>query len=115
MPTPPVACGPQAEFQAEQEKLQTMSYLSAEEQERYAQRQSISFMYAKPPGLEAALERDRENEAKAKVGHKTYCNSTHGMQAFSRSIQHKGPALYARHMQVGLPLGRPMCAKPLLF
>ena len=34
----------QAQFDAEQEQLKTISYLSAEEQAKYAERQSISFM-----------------------------------------------------------------------
>ncbi|GLI61520.1 hypothetical protein VaNZ11_003900 [Volvox africanus] len=54
----------QAEFDAEQEYLKTLSYLSAEEQQRYREVQSISFMYTKPPGLDAALVRDAEAEKK---------------------------------------------------
>ena len=42
------------EFQAEQEYLKTISMLSAEEQERYKQRQSVSWLYQKPPGFDAA-------------------------------------------------------------
>ncbi len=34
----------QAEFQAEQEYMRTMSYLSDAEQQKYKDRQSISFM-----------------------------------------------------------------------
>jgi hypothetical protein len=37
-------CFKQAEFEAEQEVMKTMSYLSPEEQQRYKERQSISFM-----------------------------------------------------------------------
>ncbi|GIL92244.1 hypothetical protein Vretimale_18467 [Volvox reticuliferus] len=54
----------QAEFDAEQEYLKTLSYLSAEEQQRYREVQSVSFMYTKPPGLDAALARDAEVEKK---------------------------------------------------
>ncbi|GFR51029.1 hypothetical protein Agub_g13356 [Astrephomene gubernaculifera] len=54
----------QAEFDAEQEYLKTLSYLSAEEQRRYKEVQSVSFMYTKPPGLDAALARDAEAEKK---------------------------------------------------
>ncbi|PNH10227.1 putative zinc finger CCHC domain-containing protein [Tetrabaena socialis] len=43
----------QAEFDAEQEYLKTLSEV-----------QSVSFMYQKPPGLDAALARDAENEKK---------------------------------------------------
>ncbi len=39
-----------AEFEAEQETMKTMSYLSEAEQQRYKDRASIAFMYAKPPG-----------------------------------------------------------------
>lgn len=54
----------QAEFDAEQEALKTMSYLTVEKQEEYRQRQSVSFMYTKPPGLEAALAKEKEQQAK---------------------------------------------------
>ncbi|KAG2430230.1 hypothetical protein HXX76_010328 [Chlamydomonas incerta] len=54
----------QAEFDAEQEYLKTLSYLSADEQRRYREVQSVSFMYQKPPGLDAALARDAEAEKK---------------------------------------------------
>ncbi|KAG2447737.1 hypothetical protein HYH02_007197 [Chlamydomonas schloesseri] len=54
----------QAEFDAEQEYLKTLSYLSPEEQRRYREVQSVSFMYQKPPGLDAALARDAEAEKK---------------------------------------------------
>ncbi|KAG2492382.1 hypothetical protein HYH03_009330 [Edaphochlamys debaryana] len=53
-----------AEFDAEQEYLKTLSYLSPEEQQRYREVQSVSFMYQKPPGLDAALARDAEAEKK---------------------------------------------------
>jgi hypothetical protein len=43
-----------AEFAAEQEYLKTLSMLSAEEQEKYKQRQSVSWLYQKPPGFDAA-------------------------------------------------------------
>jgi hypothetical protein len=42
------------EFEAEQEYLKTISMLSPEEQERYKQRQSVSWLYQKPPGFDAA-------------------------------------------------------------
>ena len=35
----------QAQFDAEQEQLKALSYLSAEEQAKYSERQSISFMW----------------------------------------------------------------------
>ncbi|KAG1667241.1 hypothetical protein FOA52_009806 [Chlamydomonas sp. UWO 241] len=53
-----------AEFEAEQQLLQTMSYLSEEQQQRYKDRQSISFMYQKPPGYDAMLERDKAADEK---------------------------------------------------
>ena len=40
----------QAEFDAEQEYFKTLSYLGMEEQKRYKEVQSVSFMYTKPPG-----------------------------------------------------------------
>lgn len=59
----------QAEFNQEQEYLKTLSYLSAEEQQRYKERQSVSFMYMKPPGLDAALAREGQAaKEKAKEG-----------------------------------------------
>ncbi|GAX81956.1 hypothetical protein CEUSTIGMA_g9384.t1 [Chlamydomonas eustigma] len=57
----------QAEFDAEQEYLQTLSLLSPEQQQRWKDRQSISFMYQKPPGLDAALARDKEAEEKRQL------------------------------------------------
>lgn len=56
----------QAEFEAEQEYLHTLSFLSPEEQQRYKDRQQISFMYQKPPGYDAAMARDKELEDKRK-------------------------------------------------
>ncbi|KAK9837431.1 hypothetical protein WJX81_001944 [Elliptochloris bilobata] len=47
-----------AEFDAEQEYLRTLSYLSEADRKAYSDRQSVSFMYQKPPGLDAALSRD---------------------------------------------------------
>ncbi|KAF6259871.1 hypothetical protein COO60DRAFT_966344 [Scenedesmus sp. NREL 46B-D3] len=49
-----------AEWQAEQERQATLGFLSQEEAKRQRDRASIQFMYQKPPGLEAALVRDRE-------------------------------------------------------
>ena len=50
----------QAEFEAEQEKLKQLSYLSAAEQKKFADRQSIAFMYMKPPGYDAAQKRTEQ-------------------------------------------------------
>ena len=47
----------QQEFEAEQDYLKTLSYLSTEEQQKYKDRQSVSFMYQKPPGMDAALQK----------------------------------------------------------
>ncbi|KAK9818217.1 hypothetical protein WJX72_008980 [[Myrmecia] bisecta] len=46
-----------AEFDAEQDYLKTLSYLNPEEQRKYQERQSISFMYMKPPGYDAAAQK----------------------------------------------------------
>lgn len=43
----------QAEFAAEQEFLKTLSYLSPEEQQKFKDRQSVQFLYMKPPGADA--------------------------------------------------------------
>ena len=43
----------QAEFAAEQEFLKTLSYLSPEEQQKFKDRQSVQFMYIKPPGADS--------------------------------------------------------------
>eukprot|EP00877_Chromochloris_zofingiensis_P009822 jgi/Chrzof1/5093/Cz15g11060.t1 len=56
----------QAEFQAEQEKLQALQFLSKEDAAKQKAMASLAFMYAKPPGLEAALARDKEVAEKAK-------------------------------------------------
>ncbi len=50
----------QAEFEAEQEKLKQLSYLSAAEQKKFADRQSIAFMYMKPPGYDAAQKKTEQ-------------------------------------------------------
>ncbi len=50
----------QAEFEAEQEKLKQLSYLSAAEQKKFADRQSIAFMYMKPPGYDAGQKRQEQ-------------------------------------------------------
>ncbi|KAL4855084.1 putative zinc finger CCHC domain-containing protein [Chlorella vulgaris] len=58
-----------AEFEAEQAFLKTLSLLSPQEQEKYRQRQSVSFLYMKPPGYDAALERaERAEQAGQVVG-----------------------------------------------
>ncbi|PRW60741.1 zinc knuckle (CCHC-type) family [Chlorella sorokiniana] len=58
-----------AEFEAEQAYLKTLSLLSPEEQEKYRQRQSVSFLYMKPPGYDAALERaEKAQQAGQAVG-----------------------------------------------
>jgi hypothetical protein len=46
------------EFEAEQEYEKTLSMLSAEEQEKHLARQSVAFLYTKPPGLDAAIEKE---------------------------------------------------------
>eukprot|EP00798_Chlamydomonas_sp_ICE-L_P004457 gene4456-14608_t len=43
-----------AEFEAEQEMMKTMSYLSADEQQKYA----------KPPGLDAVMEKEKQEKTK---------------------------------------------------
>ena len=50
----------QAEFEAEQEKLKQLSYLSPAEQKKFADRQSIAFMYMKPPGYDAAQKKNEQ-------------------------------------------------------
>ena len=60
---------PQAEFDAEQEYLKTLSYLSAEDQQRHRDRQGVSFMYQKPPGYDAAMSKAAQQvpETRAKL------------------------------------------------
>lgn len=55
-----------AEFDAEQDYLQTLSMLSAEEQDKYRARQSVSWLYMRPPGYDAAL--DRAEQAQRDAG-----------------------------------------------
>ena len=50
----PLFCTFQQEFQAEQDYMKTLSYLSPEEQKIYKERQSVSWLYQKPPGMDAA-------------------------------------------------------------
>ena len=40
----------QAEFTAEQEYLQTLSFLGPEEEKKFRERQGVQFLYMKPPG-----------------------------------------------------------------
>lgn len=42
------------EYEAEREYLRTIAALGPEEQERYRQRQAVSWLYQKPPGFDAA-------------------------------------------------------------
>ncbi|KAK2078597.1 hypothetical protein QBZ16_003437 [Prototheca wickerhamii] len=56
-----------AEYQAEQEYLKTLALMSKEDQEKQRQRQSVAFLYARPPGYDASLERQ---EAAHRPGHK---------------------------------------------
>ena len=49
-----LSCASQQEFQAEQDYMKTLSYLSPEEQQKYKERQSVSWLYQKPPGMDAA-------------------------------------------------------------
>ena len=65
----------QAEFEAEQEKLKQLSYLSAAEQKKFADRQSIAFMYMKPPGYDAAQKRTEQVQSLPKAL-KTFCCSS---------------------------------------
>ena len=54
------------EFEAEQDYMKTLSYLSPEEQKKHAARQAIAFMYQKPPGIDIV-----ERKAAAQVGLRT--------------------------------------------
>ncbi|KAL3144904.1 hypothetical protein ABBQ32_003414 [Trebouxia sp. C0010 RCD-2024] len=55
------------EYEAEQEYIKTLSYLSAEEQRKYKERQSVSFMYQKPPGMDCAVAKPKEEVADAEA------------------------------------------------
>lgn len=56
------------EFEAEQHYLKTISMLSPEERERYRQRQSVSWLYMKPPGYsESGGNGGRSPSAQVKV------------------------------------------------
>lgn len=58
------------EFEQEQEYLKTLAYMSKEEAEKQRQRQSISFMYMKPPGYDAAQERAQKEAAQQEAAQK---------------------------------------------
>jgi CBF1 interacting corepressor len=51
------------EFDAEMEYRKTLSFLSPEQAAAHIERQSVSFMYQKPPGYDAAIARDKEKAA----------------------------------------------------
>ncbi|MEW5297305.1 MAG: hypothetical protein WDW36_000522 [Sanguina aurantia] len=55
-----------AEFEAEQDMMKTMSYMSPAEQQRFKDRQAVQWLYMKPPGLDAALAKEQA-QAAAKV------------------------------------------------
>ena len=55
------------EFEAEQDYMKTLSYLSPEEQKKHAARQAIAFMYQKPPGIDVV-----ERKAAAQAGTQCY-------------------------------------------
>eukprot|EP00884_Botryococcus_braunii_P023476 jgi/Botrbrau1/9812/Bobra.0322s0017.2 len=57
-----------AEFDAEQDYMKTLSYLSQEEQERYKARQSVSFLYTKPPGFSEIGDKIKEGKGEEKEG-----------------------------------------------
>ncbi|CAD7701163.1 unnamed protein product [Ostreobium quekettii] len=48
------------EFESEQEHFRSLSYMSVDAQKKYQDRQSLAFMYMKPPGLEAALRKEQD-------------------------------------------------------
>jgi len=51
----------QREFEEEQTRLHNMSFLREEDRNRYKELQSVSFMYAKPPGMDAALQKEKQS------------------------------------------------------
>lgn len=55
----------QAEFDAEQEYIKTLSYLTPEDQQKHLDRQGVSFMYQKPPGYDAAMAKASSAQARA--------------------------------------------------
>ena len=55
----------QAEFDAEQEYIKTLSYLTPEDQQKHLDRQGVSFMYQKPPGYDAAMAKASSTQARA--------------------------------------------------
>lgn len=56
-----------AEFDAEQEYLRSLTYLSKDQQQLYRDKQSVSFLYTKPPGLDAALAKEKKAEEKVQT------------------------------------------------
>ena len=54
----------QAEFDAEQEYIKTLSYLTPEDQQKHLDRQGVSFMYQKPPGYDAAMAKASSTQAR---------------------------------------------------
>lgn len=79
--------GWQAEFDAEQEYIKTLSYLSAEEQQRQRARAGVSFMYQKPPGYDAAMARTAA-PARTQSPNKLHAALSATFRASSRRIMH---------------------------
>lgn len=50
------------EFDREQEHFRSVSSLNPDEQKRFKDKQQIAFMYMKPPGLDAALSKEKEEQ-----------------------------------------------------
>ena len=78
------ACTLQQEFQAEQDYMKTLSYLSPEEQKKYKERQSVSWLYQKPPGMDAA---DKPKVTHLRTCHRQNargCAASNGMHCLCR-------------------------------
>ena len=77
------------EFEEEQEFFRNTELLNETDKRKLRNKQQLSFMYQKPPGYEAMLEREKQEEAERKVSISNYSRKDPVTQSFSRLLQQK--------------------------
>ena len=80
----------QQEFDAEQEYRKTLSFLSEEQMQQHIAKQSVSFMYQKPPGYDAAMARDKEAMDKKAMEDKAENQGDHNRE--TATLSQAGPS-----------------------
>ena len=86
--------------------MKTLSYLSPEEQQKYKERQSVSWLYQKPPGMDAADKpavRTVASVADHMCRPRMTCNAIHSLEVHRPADRLRSP-MEARQLQ--RPLNR---------